>query len=99
MYTRRDYLYKRCDHDQYYSQFITDSILALVEQRIGLDNILDSTDEWFNDIQLTRWDELAFYIKSLVNPQVLTEAEEGWSMSTGVCIGKQAAKMLREKHT
>lgn len=99
MYTRRDYLYKRCDHDQYYSQFVTDSILALVERRIGLDNILDSTDEWFNDIQLPRWDELSFYIKSLVDPQVIIQTQEGWSISTGVCIGKQAAKMIRESRS
>lgn len=98
MYTRRDYLYKKCDHDQYYSQFVTDSIINLVERRIGLDTILDSTDEWFNDIPLKRWDELVFYIQPLVNSEVIIKTQEGWSISTGVCIAKQAAKMLREQH-
>ena len=99
MYTRRDYLYKRCDHDQYYSQFITDGIMALVERRLGLDAILDSVDEWFNDIPLKRWNDLSFYIKPMIDIQTLIKTQEGWSMSTGVCIGKQAAKMLRDKHT
>lgn len=95
MYTRRDYLYARCSFDQYYGQFITPEVIQYVDTRIGHDNIINSEDENFNDIKLIYWDKIVYNLKPLVDDQLLTEAQEGWSMSTGVCIAKMAAKLIR----
>jgi len=96
MYTRRDYLYKRCTHREYYSQFVTEEIRNYVQRRIGLNDILNSTDEWFNDIPLKRWDSIAYNLRVLVDDQLLTETQAGWCLATATCISKEAARQLKE---
>lgn len=94
MYTRRDYLYSRCSFDEYYGQFITDEVLQYVDNRIGHINIINSKDENFNDIDIRSWDRIVYNLKPLIDDQILTEAQEGWSLMTGVCIAKMAAKLI-----
>lgn len=94
MFTRRDYLYTRCSFDEYYSQFITAAVIQYVDNRIGHTNIINSKDENFNDIDIRSWDRIVYNLKPLIDDQVLTEAQEGWSLMTGVCIAKMAAKLI-----
>ncbi len=96
MYTRRDYLYNRCTHREYYSQFVTEEIRNYVQRRIGLNDILNSTDEWFNDIPIKRWDSIAYNLRVLVGDQLLTETQAGWCLATATCISKEAARQLKE---
>ena len=97
MYTRQDYLYNRCNHRDYYSQFVTEEIKNYVQRWIGLHTILNSTDDWFNDIPLKSWDSIAYNLRELINNQVLIESQAGWSLSIATCISKEAARQLKEK--
>ncbi len=97
MYIRRDYLYTRCTFDEYYSQFVTPEVLSYVDSKLGNDIIL-SKDETFKDIELSKWDKLVYNLKPLICDQLLIEAQEGWSLMTGVCIVKQAARIIWRKN-
>ncbi len=102
MKTRQDYMDKRVSHAEYYRQFVTPSIIALVKSSIGIDAIAQSKDEHFNDIPLSKWD--AMHVVHIVNGmysriacgEKIKAAGEGNSASTGTCILKQAARMIKE---
>ncbi len=83
-YTRADYMAHLCTHDEYYSQFVTANLKQFVATTFGLDTIVNSKCEHFNDIALARWDRLVWAT------QAKTTAE-------GVCTLKQAARMLRDE--
>ena len=93
-YNRRDYMYKRCTYDEYYSQFLTDDIIKYVEANVGRERIINSTDDNFNDIDIRHWDRIVYNLKPLVSDELLILAQEGWSLMTGVCIAKQAARII-----
>lgn len=97
-YTRRDYLYERCAHDEYYSQFLTAEIIEYVESKIGREKILSSEDETLSDIDVRNWDRIVYNLKPLVCDEILIKAQEGWSLMTGVCIAKQAARYVWRKN-
>lgn len=105
MFTRQDYMEKRCSHREYYSQFVNRSVLYSVETFIGRDTLLSSTDEHLNDIPLARWDQLTGYTgfsnwKWLLptNNKRIKEAGEWLTSATAVCIAKEAARQIIEKH-
>ena len=94
--TREKYMTNSSDlHDEYYKQFVTTAIINLVLSHIGKDLIIRSVDKHMNDIPLRKWDD----ISGLINRYSITkrnEAAEGSSIATGVCIGKAAARMIKE---
>jgi hypothetical protein len=97
--TREEYLNSDSPtaHQEYYSQFVTDATRSLVVSWIGLDKILASKDEYFNDIPLARWDSLC----ALLPPgtaQRLRERGDYLTLADAVCICKCAARMIREEH-
>jgi len=97
-YTRRDYLYERCTHVEYYSQFLTDEVITYVDNAIGHERIINSEDESLSDIEIRHWDRIVYNLKPLVSDEILIEAQEGWSLMTGVCIAKQAARCIWRKN-
>jgi hypothetical protein len=90
-------------HNDYYSQFVTPYVLELVKSRIGVDKISASKDEHFNDIPLSSWDAIwlrhegrrMFIVPPPSVSALLKEAGEGNSASTGTCILKQAARIIK----
>ncbi len=94
MFTRKKYLNNEVTHDQYYSQFVDHDTKQYVKQRIGLDNILKSNDEHFNDIPLKHWDTCCVSIESV---QALKDAGDSWTLSGRVCIAKAAAKIIKSE--
>ena len=82
MFTRKQYINKEVTHSEYYGQYVTDSIKESIKLSIGLDRILKSKCEHFNDIPLVLWDR--FHC-----PQ------PGRALSDTVCIYKEAARQLR----
>ena len=103
MFTRKEYLAKECTHREFFGQFVNDSIRETVQTCIGLDKILASTDEAFNDIPLANWDRLniSIYIHQLYwNISGKPEATRikaflaGYSLSDKVCIAKEAARQI-----
>lgn len=82
-------------HREYYAQFVTPTVHALVVHYIGEPDILASVDEHMNDIQLIRWDELVPMLGNAV-ANSLKEMGDYLTLGTGVCILKEAAKQIKE---
>lgn len=106
MFNRKDYLEKRCTHDEYYSQFVTRRLIYYVKKYIGDDRIKKSTDPYFNDIPLSIWDAMSS-VASLINTKLWKQCENVtygeeyknnflWSKASQVCIAKQAARIIKE---
>ena len=99
MFTRQQYMNNECTHRQYYAQFVTRGIRSSVKRSVGLDNLVRCSDqEYFNTIPLRLWDVLTYNIRVMVDKALLASANEGWSLSTGVCIAKEAARQLVEEY-
>ena len=92
MFTRQQYLDNECTHSQYYGQFVNDYTKRMVLSFIGLDAIKRSTDPYFNDIQLHNWDVIA---PTFNYTSKLKECGDGFSLATGVCIAKEAARQIK----
>jgi hypothetical protein len=106
MITRRDYLNAPRDdksdgftiHRQYYSQFVNDQIRQAVENTFGIEALVIGYHkcEHFNSIHLSHWDALITSQKDLADIDLLKKAGDGWSLSSGTCIFKEAGRQLVE---
>lgn len=95
MITRKEYMNNSNDlHRAYYAQMVTDQHKRSIIQLFGLDRLLTCTDPHLNDIPLRCWDNLANSIKV----SNLKQYGENNSLSSKVCILKEAAKQIIEKH-
>ena len=83
-FTRIDYLNKKCNHREFYSQFVNKLHISIVKRRIGLKRLINSNDDSLNDIPLSEWDNLGVF--------------SGKSMAESVCIWKEAGKQIIENH-
>lgn len=108
MFTATDYRDGKCNHHEYYAQFVNESVRRCVLSRFGIDGLLASDDEHLNDIPLVQWDRLP--IKNLIDTKLFkachntTYGERDrhkfiWSPCDNVCIAKTAAKILIAEHT
>lgn len=105
-YTREQYMNKECDHDTFYSQFVTDGVkwLVLNHPHIGKERIIASTNPHFNDIPLQHWDSLKDSVRMSISTKKFMRLSwpnysgKGvmWSLCEAVCIAKQAARMVRD---
>jgi len=105
-YTRKDYISKKCSHDEYFGQFVDSSLIHLVESFIGSDKIKRSTDPHFNDIPLKEWDSLHPMIRqhcgqslSISNASTCSEniKRGGISLADTVCVAKAAARQIKDE--
>lgn len=97
-------------HHQYYLQFATPGASNIVLHSIGKDALLNSKDEYLNNISLKKFDRLAGflfngsqlviqpkYIPDGIDGKKLKEAKERYSCSTGVCVFKAVAiELIKE---
>jgi len=94
--TRSQYMENSSElHEKYYGQFVNRQILNLVENAFGFELLQKSLkkDKNLNNIELRLWDNLSSSVNHLsTNSRKM--AEEGNSISTGVCIAKAAARMI-----
>lgn len=106
-YTRKQYMDKEVSHAEYYGQFVTPRIKALVIEKIGLERLLASTDARLNDIGMKLWDSVTtgktlkelrwdFGGPGVTLPIFQTPGDN--SMSAGTCIVKQAARQIIAEH-
>lgn len=93
MFTRKQYMNNEVTHAAYYGQFVDESIKAIVLRYIGTNKLLDSSDEHMNDIPLPEWDSATHAVPSRTK-QAMIAAGDQWSMGSGVCLLKQAARQL-----
>jgi hypothetical protein len=112
MITRKEYLDNTDLHREYYAQFVTPSIRLAVKQEFGIEALLNSTDPYFNDIFLAKWDRLGLAIGMLINYKLLEETGEttfsietpigrkyyGPTAASKVCILKEAARQLVQQY-
>lgn len=97
MFTRQDYLNKKCTHRQYYGQFVTDRMLTAVQRRFGVVPLVKAhkQDDAFNSIPLGYWDQLA---GNIVLWGKMPEATgDYWTLAGQVCTLKEAALQLVEQ--
>jgi len=93
MITRKQYLDGNATHDEYYGEIaalVAPPIRAGIIDRVRV--ALDEGDKHLNTIPLALWDSMAFGINPSRVREVLKERGDGYSMSSGVCILKAAAK-------
>ncbi len=89
-------------HRRYWAQFVTQGALSIVRNTVGLDRLRASTDPYLNDIELAVWDRMAGgsgRVPNYMPYSKIKEAGEGYSLSTGVCILKEAARQLIEQES
>ena len=100
MKTRQEYLAGICSHDEYYRQFVTDYMINIVRSTLKSSNLKKcfAEDPYLNNIKLDEWDSLAFYTcaSNHTLKELLIKAKDSYSLATGVCIMKQAAKIIIE---
>ena len=108
MLTRKDYMDKKCTHQEYFAQFVTNAVRNAVLNGIGRESILESSDEHLNDIPLSHWDALVGYpgdnwpgyanwhCRLPIDRKLIKEAGEWVTASTLVCIAKEAARQIKE---
>lgn len=98
IFTRHEYIANKCSFWEYYFQFVNHRVEYAVKTYIGLDKILASTDEYFNDIPFHLWDNI--HAEFLIDQAKFKQANETdvfcWSLSDNVCILKAAARTIKE---
>lgn len=100
MLTRNEYMADSQNlHRRYYAQFVTPGIFHMVERRFTAERLVRCSDQlYFNTIPLHQWDQLVPMLERMVDRQLMKSLGEGWSLGTGVCILKEAARQVVENH-
>jgi hypothetical protein len=93
-YTRTQYLNKECTHEQYYTQYCNDTIIDRVNSFFGKEKLQDAIkeDEHLNNIPIAKWDILASNLYDV--SKKMKENGDYLTLAGGVCICKQAAKII-----
>lgn len=112
MINRQQYLNREVTHRQYWGQFVNELVKDKVKNSIGVNTLLESTDEHLNDIPIAKWDKLGGFVwrgqVAIQKPQtsldilpidakLLRETGEGVSSAGLVCIYKEAARQIIEQ--
>lgn len=97
MVTRSQYMNKEISYNEYYAQFVTESLKKFVLSHFGkekLEKHLAADDMFHEDhIKLEKWNDLYGICHSLVSQKKIKEAGEGFAPATSVCILKEAARL------
>ena len=94
MITRADYMSGKNTHDEYYGQFVSNDMKAMIIDKIGYDAIVNSTCPYFNDIKLDVWDSIGVPYKLIEKLKKCT----GWhgvTVSERTSIKKANARDIR----
>lgn len=101
--TRKQYIDFRGDnnarrtiHQAYFSQFASKEIVSFIAGKFSPQELVDAykKDQHLNNIDLPIWDDLARAIYPWIDHELLKTTGQFWSLSTGVCTCKAAAKIL-----
>jgi len=100
--TRSEYMRNSSKlHNEYYSQFVTESTIDFINNRVGIDKLKKSTCKHFNDIVSHSNGGAGSWVWDFtpINLELARELGEIYprglgSPSTHTCIGKAAARMI-----
>lgn len=98
IYTRAQYMTDSTTdgaaaHRKYFGQFVTPATVARVVSHIGAAALRASTDPHFNDIPLSKWDQL---VQRLPGSAGFAKAGDYYTIASGVCLAKEAARQWIE---
>jgi len=88
-----NYVKGRCSHREYYGQFVTDRYIEAVVRYVGEERILSCKS--VDDIPLRVWDESPRFLSIGAK---MKRAGDWLSLSSCVCLAKEAAKQFKEKN-
>jgi len=110
-FDRKDYLDGKISHKDYYLQATNiDNLKSALISYFGYDKLVNSNDEYMNDIPLRQWDffnskpylkktykyaEAASYVD---RDRHWANKDLLWSMSQNVSLAKQVAFLIRDEH-
>ncbi|MDJ0596963.1 MAG: hypothetical protein QNJ72_44560 [Pleurocapsa sp. MO_226.B13] len=108
--TRQEYLNNPQLHNEYYAQFVTEGIKAMVLRRFGIEKLCAAYEEDtdLNNIALLRrdgalvnWDGLGVHLlhnSRYLDHNLIKATGQGYSNAGACCILKEAARQLIEEH-
>ena len=108
MITRKQYVDFKGDkddratmHQAFYAQFASAAVVNFVAGQFGPEELVNAykADSLLNTIELKRWDDAARAIYPWLDQELLKATGQFWSLSTGVCTCKAAAKILISRYT
>lgn len=97
MKTRSDYIAGNVSHREYYGQFVDRELKQGLVQDLGIEKILASKSEAFNDIPLAIWDCLPC-MRSVTMTEKLVACGDFPTLAGLCCIAKEGARQLREEN-
>jgi|GEM_PF-2169034 len=100
IYTRAEYMADAQNdpknaHRKYYGQFVTPGTKARVLSAFGLPALLACESGNLNEIPLAKWDAI---VPRLPGSGGFAAAGDWYSLSTGVCLAKEAALQIIESN-
>lgn len=95
MHLRKDYIDGKVSHSDYYGQFLDKDVLDGIKRDVGLERIVASKSEHFDDIPLAVWDFLPCLRSNDINEKLI-ECGDFPSMAGLCCIAKEGARYLRQ---
>jgi len=103
MHSRQDFMTGKVTFHDYYNQYVTPEIKAIVENGIKdyefKSHVRQTKNPHLNDIPLHKWDRMVPYIPRSTREQ-LKQAGDWLSLAVGVCILKAAARqIITEKYS
>ena len=99
MFTRSDYLEKKCSHRKYYAQYVTPAMWERVEWTFEIERLVSAFrqgDQHFNTFPLRQWDYIALHLPARII-KLMREAGDYPTLAGGVCILKEAALQVVEE--
>lgn len=105
--TRKQYLdfkgnedERKTMHQAFYEQFANRSVVNYIAGQFSPEELVNAykEDQLLNNIELHRWDDAARAVYPWVDHKLVKTTGQFWSLSTGVCICKAAAKVLISRY-
>jgi hypothetical protein len=96
MFTLQDFTENKCTEQEFYRQFIDETVLQIVSVGIGRRAIFASRDSQFRDIPERDWDLISPALQRHLKPKI-KQAGGFISISLLVRVAKQAARQIKEE--
>lgn len=90
-------IHQKVTHEEYFAQFVNDKLKRFIKNQFGIEKLkIHFSVNMFEPgyINLEEWDNLVGPTGYYISKSQLKEAGENNSISTYICILKQAARMV-----
>ncbi len=97
IFSRKDYMSKKCSFNEYYAQFVTDSMKQIILNKFSKEQLTEkyNADEHLNNIPLKWWDQYEeFFKQSIARTNKRINGESVWSSCEHTCAMKEAARQI-----